>query len=66
MAVHVKPSPTLAIIGRGCDPVRARFAEQHFAARLGVRVDCATSDEVREEVLLTALGSGFRERRHGS
>ena len=37
-------APRRAIIGRGCDPVRARFAEQHFRARLGVDVDCATSD----------------------
>ena len=37
-------APRCAIIGRGCDPVRARFAEQHFSTRLGVDVDCATSD----------------------
>lgn len=34
-----------AILGRGCDPVRARFAEQAFSARLGVDVDSATTDD---------------------
>ena len=34
-----------AVIGRGCDPVRARFAEKHWAPRLGVDMDSATSDE---------------------
>jgi hypothetical protein len=38
-------APRLALIGRGCDPVRARFAEKSFSARLGVDVDTATSDE---------------------
>ena len=40
----VKP-PRLAVIGRGCDPVRARFAEKQWAPRLGVDMDSATSDE---------------------
>ena len=37
--------PRLAVIGRGCDPVRARFAEKQWAPRLGVDMDSATSDE---------------------
>jgi hypothetical protein len=37
--------PRLALIGRGCDPVRARFAETNWSVRLGVDVDAATSDE---------------------
>ena len=38
-------APRLAVIGRGCDPVRARFAEKQWAPRLGVDMDSATSDE---------------------
>ena len=38
-------SRPLAIIGRGCDPVRARFAEKHWSVRLGVEVQAAISDE---------------------
>ena len=34
-----------AIIGRGCDPVRAKHAEELFSKALGVDVDSATSDE---------------------
>jgi len=38
-------APRLAVIGRGCDPVRAAYAEKHWAPRLGVRMDSATTDE---------------------
>jgi hypothetical protein len=44
-AAAASAKPRLALIGRGCDPVRARFAETNWSVRLGVDVDAATSDE---------------------
>lgn len=33
-----------AILGRGCDPVRAAFAAKHWGPQLGVDIETATSD----------------------
>jgi hypothetical protein len=43
-AAAAAAKPRLALIGRGCDPVRARFAEKSWSERLGVDVVTATSD----------------------
>lgn len=36
---------TRAVIGRGCDPARARFVERQWPALLHARVVCTTSDK---------------------
>ena len=50
------PSYGRAILGRGCDPVRARFAQTAWAPILKADVFCATSDEE----LLAHLQSGTK------
>lgn len=50
----MKAASTRFILGRGCDPQRAKYAEQSWSKALGVNIHVVTSDDA----LLEKLDSG--------